>query len=111
MEAPEIFNSDQGYQFSSVASLKQLEQRNIQISMDGKGRAMDNSFTERLWRSLKYEEMHVHDYESVRDAKDGIKRYVSFYSWERRYQSLSYKTPAEVYFNEKEQRISKKNPK
>jgi len=105
---PEIFNSDQGSQFTSLVFLKQLEQRNIQISMDGRGRAIDNTFTERLWRSLKYEEVYINDYESVRDAKEGIKRYMSFYNWERPHQSLSYKTPAEVYFDEKKQRISKK---
>ena len=104
VETPEIFNSDQGSQFTSLAFLKQLEQRNIQISMDGRGRVMDNTFTERLWRSLKYEEVYIHDYEVVRDAKEGIGRYMNFYNWERPHQSLSYKTPAEVYFDDKEQK-------
>jgi len=108
LETPEIFNSDQGSQFTSLVFLKQLEERNIQISMDGRGRAMDNAFTERLWRSLKYEEVYIHDYESVPDAKKGIKRYINFYNWERPHQSLEHKTPAEVYFDDKEQRISKK---
>jgi len=96
---PEIFNSDQGCQFTSVAFLKCLEQRNIQISMDGKGRAMDNVFTERLWRSVKYEEVYINDYETVPDAKEGISRYMNFYNQERPHQSLDYKTPAEVYFD------------
>ena len=63
---------------------------------------MDNAFTERLWRSLKYEEVYINDYETVRDAKEGIARYMSFYNWERPHQSLGYKTPAEVYFGNKE---------
>ena len=99
---PEIFNSDQGSQFTSLAFLECLEKRNIQISMDGRGRAMDNVFNERLWRSIKYEEVYINDYDTVRDAKDGISRYISFYNWERPHQSLGYKTPAEVYFYVKE---------
>ncbi len=98
---PEIFNSDQGSQFTSVSFLKPLEERNIHISMDGRGRAMDNVFIERLWRSLKYEEVYINEYETVRDAKEGIKRYMSFYNWERPHQSLDYNTPAEVYFGDK----------
>jgi len=81
---------------------KPLEERNIHISMDGRGRAMDNVFTERLWRSLKYEEVYINDYETVRDAKERISRYMSFYNWERPRQSLGYRTPAEVYFGDKE---------
>ena len=95
---PEIFNSDQGGQFTSVAFLKCLEERNIQISMDGKGRAIDNVFTERLWRSVKYEEVYLNDYATVSEAKEGIGNYLHFYNQERPHQSLDYKTPAEVYF-------------
>lgn len=69
---------------------------------------MDNIFSERLWRSVKYEEVYIKDYETVRDAKEGISRYMSFYNWERPHQTLDYKTPAEVYFDDKEQRISKR---
>jgi len=69
---------------------------------------MDNVFNERLWRSVKYEEVYINDYETVRDAKEGIGGYMSFYNWERSHQSLDYKTPAEVYFNHKEQEISKR---
>jgi len=105
---PEIFNSDQGSQFTSLAFIESLEKRNIQISMDGKGRAMDNVFSERLWRSVKYEEVYIKDYETVCDAKERISRYMNFYNWERPHQSLDYKTPAEVYFDDKEQRISKR---
>ena len=105
---PEIFNSDQGSQFTSLDFIKHLKQRNIQISMDGRGRAMDNVFNERLWRSVKYEEVYINDYETVHDAKEGIDGYMSFYNWERPHQSLDYKTPAKVYFDEKEQKISKR---
>ncbi len=101
---PEIFNSDQGSQFTSLAFLGHLAQRNIQISIDGRGRAMDNAFNERLWRSVKYEEVYIKDYETIRDAKEGISRYMSFYNWERPHQSFGYKTPAEVYFGDEEQR-------
>jgi len=105
---PEIFNSDQGSQFTSLAFLESLEQRNIQISMDGRGRAMDNIFNERLWRSVKYEQVYINDYNTVGDAKEGISGYMSFYNQERPHQSLDYKTPAEIYFDDKEQTISKR---
>jgi len=105
---PEIFNSDQGSQFTSLAFLESLEQRNIQISMDDRGRAMDNIFNERLWRSVKYEQVYINDYNTVGDAKEGISGYMSFYNQERPHQSLDYKTPAEVYFDDKEQTISKR---
>ena len=95
---PEIFNSDQGSQFPSVAFLKCLEERNIQISMDGRGRATDNVFNERLWRSVKYEEVYLNDYATVSEAKEGIGNYMDFYNQERPHQSLDYKTPAEAYF-------------
>ncbi|GAI41942.1 unnamed protein product, partial [marine sediment metagenome] len=93
---PEIFNSDQGSQFTSVDFIKKLQEKSIQISMDGRGRAMDNIFTERLWRSVKYEEVYLHDYQTVREAKEGISRYLAFYNQERPHQSLDYRTPDEV---------------
>lgn len=96
---PEIFNSDQGAQFTSLEFTSRLEQNNILISMDGKGRAIDNIFTERLWRSLKYEEVYIRDYQNVREAKQGIGGYFNFYNNERLHQALGYKTPAEVYFD------------
>ena len=99
----EIFNSDQGSQFTSVAFLECLEERSIQISMDGKGRAMDNVFNERLWRSVKYEEVYLEDYQSVPEAKQGINDYMTFYNHERPHQSLNYRTPAEVYFDKNKQ--------
>ncbi len=94
---PEIFNSDQGSQFTSVDFIKKLKEKNIAISMDGRGRAMDNIFTERLWRSVKYEEVYLNDYQTVREAKEGISRYLAFYNQERPHQSLDYRTPDEVY--------------
>ena len=80
---PEIFNSDQGSQFTSEKFTGELEARQISISMDGRGRCMDNIFIERLWRSLKYEEVYLKDYESVPDARAGIERYFRFYNQER----------------------------
>jgi len=94
---PMIFNTDQGSQFTSKEFIGMLGDRDIRISMDGRGRAMDNIFTERLWRTVKYEEVYLHDYESVRSAKASIKNYMSFYNEERLHQSLGYATPCEVY--------------
>jgi len=101
---PEIFNSDQGSQFTSLAFIEQLKQKDIQISMDGRGRAMDNIFTERLWRSVKYEEVYLKDYQNVPEAKQGIGDYMTFYDQERPHQSLGYKTPTEVYFDNDNQK-------
>jgi len=94
---PGIFNSDQGSQFTSLGFIDTLKRQNIQISMDGRGRAMDNIFNERLWRSVKYEEVYIKDYRGVSDAREGIGNYMTFYNQERLHQSLSYKTPEEVY--------------
>ena len=94
---PEIFNSDQGAQFTSEKFTGVLTAQEIAISMDGRGRCMDNIFIERLWRSLKYEEVYLKDYESVREARDGIARYFRFYNHERLHQSLDYRTPASIY--------------
>ncbi|HEY6071972.1 MAG TPA: IS3 family transposase [Anaerolineales bacterium] len=94
---PEIFNSDQGSHFTSPKYTRKLLEAQVQISMDGRGRAMDNVFTERLWRSVKYEEVYLKDYASPREARQGIGRYLTFYNHERPHQSLDYLTPAEVY--------------
>jgi putative transposase len=94
---PEIFNSDQGAQFTSEKFTGVLTAQEVAISMDGRGRCMDNIFIERLWRSLKYEEVYLKDYESVREARDGIARYLRFYNHERLHQSLDYRTPASIY--------------
>ena len=96
---PEIFNSDQGPQFTSPRHTAILQDADIRISMDGKGRAIGNIFVERLWRSLKYEEVYLKDYETVKEAKDGIKQYFDYYNNERPHQALDYKTPAEVHSN------------
>ena len=93
----EIFNSDQGSQFTSREFTGRLEAAGVQISMDGRGRAFDNIFIERLWRTVKYEEIYLNDYEGVADADSGLSRYWGFYNDERLHQSLAYQTPASVY--------------
>jgi len=95
---PEIFNSDQGAQFICIDFTGRLEAEKIQISMDGRGRAMDNVFTERLWRSVKYEEVYLKDYGTVPAAIQNLGGYFGFYNGERLHQALGYKTPAGVYF-------------
>jgi putative transposase len=94
---PDIFNSDQGSQFTSEKFTGELAQRQIAISMDGRGRCMDNIFVERLWRSLKYEEVYLKDYASEAEARAGIAGYFQFYNHERLHQSLDYRTPAAIY--------------
>ena len=93
---PSIWNSDQGSHFTSPSYLERLKAKNVQISMDGKGRALDNIFTERLWRSLKYEEVYLHEYRSPKEARERIQAWFTFYNRERPHQSLGYKTPWEV---------------
>lgn len=96
---PEIFNTDQGSQFTSEAFTGCLLKEDIQISMDGKGRAIDNVFVERLWRAVKQEEVYLRSYQTVREAKNGLARYFEFYNNERPHQSLGYRTPRDVYFS------------
>jgi putative transposase len=95
---PEIFNTDQGVQFTSKDFTGRLEASGIRISMDGRGRVFDNIFIERLWRSVKYEEVYIHNYESVRDALNSLMKYFQLYNRERIHESLGYQTPHEVYF-------------
>jgi putative transposase len=95
---PEISNTDQGAQFTSTAYTRVLKRHEVQISMDGKGRCKDNIFVERLWRSVKYEEVYLHAYESMSEAARGIERYFEFYNTVRPHQSLDYQRPNEVYF-------------
>ena len=102
---PEIFNSDQGSQFTSKEFTGCLESRDIRISMDGRGRCFDNIFVERLWRTVKYEEVYLKDYGNIHDASDGLDRYFDLYNHERLHQSLDYVTPAEVYFGTAERVI------
>jgi putative transposase len=94
---PEIFNTDQGSQFTSDDFTRLLKRHAITISMDGKGRCMDNIFVERLWRSLKYEEVYLNAYAGVAEAKAGIGSWLGFYNEERQHQSLGYRTPRQVY--------------
>jgi putative transposase len=96
---PEIFNSDQGSQFTSIAFTQLLKDRNIEISMDGRGAWKDNVFVERLWRSIKYEEIYLRAYASVTEARAGIGRYLSFYNARRPHSSLDRQTPDQAYFN------------
>jgi putative transposase len=94
---PEVFNSDQGSQFTSLVFTERLKAHGISISMDGRGRALDNIFVERLWRSVKYEEVYLKDYRHAIDAMKGLHQYFEFYNRERLHQSLAYKTPETVY--------------
>jgi putative transposase len=94
---PEIMNSDQGSQFTSEVYTALLKANNIQISMDGKGRAIDNIFIERLWRTVKYEHIYLHVYEDGLSLFKGLQQYFSFYNGERRHQSLNYETPLTLY--------------
>lgn len=98
---PDITNSDQGVQFTTEDYLNIWKTFNVQISMDSRGRAMDNIFTERLWRTIKYEEVYLHSYESVADARDSIGLYIDFYNNERFHQSLENQTPRSVYEKKK----------
>ncbi len=94
---PEIFNTDQGAQFTSPDFTAVLKREGITISMDGKGRATDNIFVERLWRSLKYEDIYLRDYGTLAEAQRGIGKWIRFYNWRRPHQALDNRTPMEVY--------------
>jgi len=100
-EKPEIWNSDQGSHFTSEQYTDLLKEAGVRISMDGKNRALDNIITERFWRSLKYEEVYLHEYNSPKEARQYISQYIQFYNFSRRHESLGYLTPAEVYFQER----------
>jgi putative transposase len=96
---PDIFNTDQGSQFTSDAFLEILEKHSIDISMDGKGRWLDNVFIERLWRSVKYEDVYLKAYSSITEARQGLRKYFEFYNHGRRHQSLDRRTPYDVYWS------------
>ena len=96
---PEISNTDQGSHFTSEQFLKLLLNKNVTISMDGRGRCMDNIFTERLWRTVKYENVFLKSYRTINDATVGLKDYFQFYNTKRPHQSLDYRTPTAVYFH------------
>jgi putative transposase len=95
---PEIFNSDQGAQFTSLDFIERLVPAGIQISMDGRGRALDNVFVERLWRTVKYEEVYLKDYETPREAIQGLGTFFVHYNERRQHQALGYQTPTAFYF-------------
>lgn len=95
---PDIFNSDQGAQFTSGDFTRRLETAGIRVSMDGRGRALDNVFVERLWRTVKYEEVYVKDYGTPREARQGLEQFFQTYNKQRPHQALGYQTPATVYF-------------
>ncbi|WP_041725906.1 IS3 family transposase [Desulfurispirillum indicum] len=106
---PGIFNTDQGSQYSSEAFTQRLKSHGIRISMDGKGRALDNVYVERLWRSVKYENIYIKCYENMTELKEGVKRYFTFYNSRRFHQSLDYRTPDKMYmsvFRIKEEKLA-----
>jgi putative transposase len=96
---PDIFNTDQGVQFTAYDFTGELETNQIRISMDGRGRAFDNIFIERLWRSVKYEDIYINDYTTVPALETGLENYFQLYNYERPHQSLAYRTPAEIHFS------------
>lgn len=101
---PQIFNTDQGVQFTSRAFTSRLEKWGVAISMDGRGRALDNVFIERLWWSVKHESIYLHEFATVPALEQGLKEYFHFYCHERPHQALNYRTPAEVYRGKKKPR-------
>ena len=108
---PEVFNTDQGAEFTSDAFTQTLQERGIRVSMDGKGRYLDNIFVERLWRSIKYEEVYLKAYQTVAEARVGINPYLEFYNRRRPHQSLGYRTPAQVYQKgQAEKRVAAQEP-
>ena len=98
---PEIINNDQGSQFTSWPWILSLIEVGIKISMDGKGRCLDNVYIERFWRSIKYEAIHLNEYDCLKQLSNGIKQYINFYNNKRYHQSLNYETPASIYFSSK----------
>jgi putative transposase len=98
-DKPEIFNTDQGSQFTSEAFTEQLRKNNIAISMDGKGCWRDNVFVERIWRTIKYEEVYLRAYDSAHDARTSLRKYIEFYNQTRPHSSLKGKTPDQIHFN------------
>jgi len=104
--APQIFNTDQGAQFTSEAFTGVLKDHGVKISMDGKGRWVDNVFVERLWRSVKYEDVYLHAYETPADLRQGLARYFDFYNARRRHSALDRRTPDAVYFEQAERHLA-----
>lgn len=104
--SPEIFNTDQGAQYTATNFTETLLSNDVKISMDGKGRAMDNIFIERLWRSVKYEEVYLKEYDNVSELKRSLKKYFDFYNYERSHSSLGDRTPADVYFSSWQEKMA-----
>jgi putative transposase len=98
-DTPEIFNSDQGVQFTSQAWIEQVEAAGSLVSMDGRGRVFDNIFIERLWRSVKYEDIYLHDYATGPELERGLSTYFDFYNYERPHQAHNYQTPYAIFTN------------
>lgn len=103
-QKPQIINSDQGSQFTSNEWVETLNKNNIQISMDGKGRWVDNVITERFWRTVKYEQIYINPPDSIKELNEGINKFIKFYNYQRPHQSLDYKTPSQIYFNDENKR-------
>lgn len=97
-DSPEIFNTDQGSQFSSIGWVNNLTTNGIKISMDGKGRYFDNIYIERFWRTVKYEEVYLKSYETVHEARSSLTDFITFYNYERPHQRLNYRAPSDLYF-------------
>jgi len=104
--APEIFNTDQGSQFTSDAFTRVLNDHGIKISMDGKGRWVDNVFVERLWRSVKHEDLYLHAYETPTERRAGLARYFTFYNTRRRHSALDRRTPDAVYYEQAKRELA-----
>ncbi len=102
---PRIFNTDQGAQYTSHEFIEILKEKEIKISMAGRGRAMDNIFIERLWRSVKYEEIYINEFKSVDQLRKALKKYFDFYNYERPHQSFNGQTPAEMYYGKDQLRL------
>jgi putative transposase len=100
--APDIFNSDQGAQFTSEPFISRLKDKHISISMDGRGRALDNIFVERLWRTVKYQNVYIKGYETMQEAQEGLTEYFEYYNHGRLHQSLGYQYPWNIYTGKKE---------
>lgn len=96
---PDIINSDQGVQFTSEDWINLYQEAEVQISMDGRGRALDNVFTERIWRTIKYEEVYLKNYQSVKEAVDNLSEYIRYYNYQRPHSSLKNQTPAKIFFS------------
>ncbi len=107
---PEIINSDQGSQFTCKSWINLVENNNIKVSMDGRGRWADNIIIERFWRSLKYEDILINEYETAQEVQGAIKAYIELYNNKRLHQSLGYRTPAEVYWNNNKEVRYKSTP-